>query len=118
MNVQSSKKDGPPEWPVTPYADYQRLLEDAEDQEDIRAIELHNPDEEGIPHEVFKRLLNENPVRVWREHRGLSLTGLAQLCNVIAPAISQIENGHRRPSVRLLQALAAALDVDMDDLAP
>lgn len=118
MNVQIIKKDGQPEWAVIPYADYQRLLEAAEDQEDIRAIEQHNPDEEGVPHEVVKRLFNENPVRVWREYRGLSLAELAQFCNVSAPAISQIENGHRRPSVRLLQALAAALDVDMDDLAP
>lgn len=118
MSVQIIKKDGQPEWAVIPYADYQRLLEAAEDQEDIRAIEQYDPDEEGVPHEVVKRLLNENPVRVWREYRGLSLTALAQRCNVSVSAISQIENGHRQPSVRLLQALAEALDVDMEDLAP
>ena len=37
MNVQVIEKGGKPEWAVIPYQDFERLLEDAEMAQDIRA---------------------------------------------------------------------------------
>lgn len=73
--------------------------------------------EESIPAAVVDRLLDgTNPVRVWREFRGLSSARLAAECGVSPAAISQLESGKRRPSVALLKKLAAALRVDLEQL--
>ncbi|EHQ53691.1 XRE family transcriptional regulator [Ectothiorhodospira sp. PHS-1] len=117
MSVQIIEKDGRPEWAVVPYDEYLRMAEALEDREDIQAIEAAQG-EETIPHAIIKRLLDENPIRVWREYRGLTMAALAEHCGVSVPAISQIESGQRKPSVRLLKAMAEALEVDMDDLVP
>jgi hypothetical protein len=39
MNVQIIEKDGQPEWAIIPYAEYERLREDAEMLQDVRAYD-------------------------------------------------------------------------------
>jgi DNA-binding XRE family transcriptional regulator len=51
--------------------------------------------------------------RVWREYRKLTQSQLAEKTGVIVAHISQIEGGKRECSVKLLRALAGALDVDV-----
>lgn len=122
MKPQIIKKDGKPEYAVIPYQEYRQLLEDARMLADIRAFDsakkaIDSRDEELIPADVVDRLLDgDNPVRVWREYRGLSAAGLAKACGVTAAAISQIESGKRRPSVTLLKKIAHTLDVDLESL--
>ena len=64
-------------------ADYEALVREAEDAADaaqIRAAEARVAagDDEYVPIEVTRRLMaGEVPVRVWREHRGLSARALA-----------------------------------------
>jgi len=122
MNVQVIERDGKPEYAVVPYEEWQRLLELAEEAEDIRDAEqamreLENGEDELIPGEMVARLLDgEPPVRVWREHRGLTQAQLAERAGVTQGAVAQIESGKRRGSVDLLRKLAAALGVDVDDL--
>jgi hypothetical protein len=87
MHTQIIEKDGRPEWVVVPYDDYRRLLEIAEDMADIRAANEANAalttDEETIPGELVRRLANgEQPLRLWREHRRLSTTTLAQIAGL------------------------------------
>ena len=84
MSVQVIKKDGKPEWAVIPYQEYERLLRDAEMLQDIRAYdEAKKAVEEGeeiVPSEVVYALLDgENPIRVWREYRGLTQRELAEV---------------------------------------
>ena len=77
----------------------------------LRAIE--NGTMETVPHTVVVRLIGgENPVRVWREHRGLTIAALADTAGLSQPFVSQIETGTREPTVRTLAALARALGVD------
>ena len=121
MSVQVIEKDGKPEWAVIPYDDYQRLLEEAEMLQDIRvydeAKEAIQKGEELVPSEVTYALLDgENPVRVWREHRGLTQQQLAQAAGISVPYLSQIESGRRKGSVRVLTAIARALDLELDDI--
>ncbi len=127
MNVQVIERDGQPEYAVVPYDEWRRLLgllglaEEAGDIRDAeRAMrELENGEDELITGEMLDRLLNgEPPVRVWREHRGLTQAQLAKHAGVTQGAVAQIESGKRRGSVDLLRKLAATLEVDVDDLIP
>lgn len=122
MKVQVIEKDGRPEYAVIPYTEYERLVEAAEMTEDVRDYDtvkeaLGSGREELIPARVADRLLDgENPIRVWRNCRGLSASDLAAACGLTPAAVSQIENGKRSPSVQTLKAIATALRVDVDDL--
>ena len=99
------------------------MAEAAEMLEDIRAYDevkaaLAAGEEEIVPAPIAHRLIDgENPVRVWREHRGLSGRALAQAAGISAAYLSQIERGARKPSVSVLRRLAQALGVTLDDIA-
>jgi len=119
--VQVIEKDGAPEWVVVPFALYQELREKAELAEDItaydEAVSAISAGEELIPAAVADRLLKgENPVRVWRDHRGLTQHALAAAAGISPAFLSQIESGKRSGSTRILKKLAEAIDVDLDDL--
>ncbi len=108
---------------VLPLRDYERLVaaaEDAADRAAYRAAKrrLARGEDEMIPGAFARRLLaGENPVRVFRELRGLSVKDLAAKAKVSAPYLSQIETGSREGTLATLRALARVLDVALDDLA-
>jgi len=58
------------------------------------------------------------PVRVWREHRGLSARALAGRAGISAAYLSQIETGRKPGSFDAMARLARALGVAMEDLEP
>jgi len=124
MSVQIIEKDGAPEWAVLPYAEYERLLarlEDVQDREDATAIRtaLKQGDEELVPAAVADRLMRgEPPLRVWREHRGMSQQRLAEAAGVSQAMVTMIETGRRTGQVSTLRRLAGVLDVDMEELLP
>ena len=121
MNIQIIEHNGVPEYAVVPYAEWETIinrLEEIEDIRDARAISAAIAGgEETYPHEFVKRLSSdENPLKVWREYRKFTLAMLAKACGVSIPALSQIENSKRAPSVDLLVKLSKALCCDMEDL--
>lgn len=122
MKPQIIKRDGKPEYAVIPYREYRQLVEDAEMLANVKDFDaaqraLLAGGEELVPAQVVDRLLDgENPVRVWREHRGISAADLAKACGVTAAAISQIESGKRTSSVAVLKKIARQLNVDLDSL--
>ena len=82
------------------------------------AERLARGEEETIPAPVVDRLLaGEPPVRVWREHRGLTQAQLAEAAGVTQSMVAMIERGDRRGTVDTLTVIARALKVDLDDLA-
>lgn len=89
---------------------------------DVRAYDaakrrLAAGEDELIPAEFADRLLDgENPVRVWREYRGLSIRDLAEKAGIAAAYLSQIETGGREGKVSTVKALADSLGVTVDDL--
>ena len=122
MSVQLILKEGQPEYAVLPYDVYLRLVEDAEMLADVRdydvAMERIAAGEELIPAEVGYGLLDGgNPIRVWREYRGLSQAELAAKAGISASYLSQLESGKRDGTVEVLSALAVELGVALDDLA-
>jgi DNA-binding XRE family transcriptional regulator len=107
---------------VLPYEEYLALLEQAEELEDIRdydaaKAELERGGDELIPAEVVFAILDgENPVKVWREFRGLTQQQLADAAGISKPYLSQIETGKRKGSTDILSALAKALKVTLDEV--
>ena len=118
MKVQIIEKNRKPEWAVIPYREYRRLSEAAEMAEDVRDFdEAVSRDEETVPRAVVQRLvMGEQPVKVWREYRGLTQAALARAARITPAYLSQIETGVREGSVRVLTALARTLQVDVEDL--
>ena len=93
--------------------DLAELIEDAA----ATAAYQRARDQECVPISVIDRLIaGENPVRVWREQRAYSLRHLAERAGIGIGYLSQIENGARKGTVETLKKIAAALDVDLDDL--
>ena len=96
--------------------------QDAEISADVRdydaAIERIAAGEELVPAEVVYALLEGgNPIRVWREHRGLSQAELAAQAGISASYLSQLESGKRDGTIEVLQSIAVTLGVGLDDLA-
>ncbi len=121
MNAQIIEKDGRPEWAVIPFEDYRCLLEIAEDSADLRAareaVAAIAAGEELIPGELVQRLCDgENPLRVWREHRGISTAALALASGIDEAVILGLESGNLGLQADLQERLAAVLRIAADDL--
>lgn len=106
-----------------PREEYLRLLAAAEDLEDLRAYDraksaLAVGEEELLPAEAVTRLLDgDSPLRVWRDHRGLTQAALAERAAVNRVTVAEIETGRKGGSVATLKRLAEALGVGLEDLA-
>ena len=121
MNIQIIKHNGAPEYAIIPFDEWKKIISRMEDREDIRDARNISAaiaaGEETFPSDFVKRLSSgESRLKVWREYRKLTLAKLAKACGVSIPAISQIENDKRTPSVDLLVKLSKALCCDMEDL--
>lgn len=105
---------------LVPERTYEQMIDDLDDLDDIRAYDrAKEKAQEFVPAEIADRLIaGASPVRVWREYRGMTQQALADKAGVSKPFLSQIETGVREASVSVLQALASALNVDLDDIAP
>jgi hypothetical protein len=108
---------------MLPVADYERLLERAEDRIDIEAAaaaeQRRLAGEEYVPSELVDRMLaGESPLRVWREHRDLTLKGLAASSGVSFTYISELERGLKPGFARTWYKLARALKVAVEDILP
>ena len=108
---------------MLPIADYQRLLDLAEDKADLvaamQAEQRRRGDEEYLPVAMADRILaGESALKVWRNHRGMTLAALGTAAGVGQSHLSQIENGGRRGTPSLWRRLAAALRVSADDILP
>jgi DNA-binding XRE family transcriptional regulator len=123
MSVQVIERNGKPEWAVLPYDAYMKLIEQAEMLVDIRDYDatkaaLERGDEELVPAEVVYAILEgKNPIKVWREYRGLTQQQTAEAAGISVPYLSQIESGKRKGSTSILAAVAKVLKISLDDVA-
>lgn len=104
---------------VVPLKEFEQLVHDAEMLEDIRAYDAAKArKDEAFPAEVAKRLINgENPIRVFREHRGLTQEQLARAAKIARPYLTEIETGKKTGAVSVLKAIAECLRVELNDIA-
>lgn len=111
---------GRPAFAVIPWREYERLS-NGEAEAALSDEELYDRARaergESFPAEVADRLLaGENPVRVYRSHRGMKQGDLAVAAGIHPVYLSQIETGKRTGSAKTLAAIAGALGVSVDDL--
>jgi len=108
---------------VLPVEDYQRLVEVAEEREDIAAAadaeRRRNEGMEYLPASMVNRIVDgENALRVWREYRAMTIKELAEKSGYGCSMISKIETGTRQGTVALWNAIAKALMVLPEDVMP
>ena len=108
---------------MLPVADYERLLEMAEELSDIaaadRADQRRLAGEEYVPFELVNSIIEgENALRAWRKYRGLTQAHLAEQANIRMSTVSEIENGKAQGKPAVWRALADALNVCVDDILP
>ena len=93
MNIETVEKQGQ-EYVLVPREQYNQLLEDAEMLRDVREFrEAKAVNEETFPSEVVNRLIlnEESPIRVYRDHRGLTQQQLADKCGIQRAYLAEIE---------------------------
>lgn len=95
-----------------------QCLADLKDANEIEAI-ANDPHRRTIPGRIVRRLLDdEQPLKVWCEHRGLTRAQLAAKTGLIPGHVAQIQTGRRQGTADTLRRLATALDATVDDLVP
>jgi DNA-binding XRE family transcriptional regulator len=99
-----------------------REIEELEDQVDAlfaRLARIETANDEFISWEMHKRLSEgESPVKVWREHRGISPGELAKAAGIPELQLVDLEAGGTEPGLRVMARIARALRLDVDDLIP
>ena len=121
MRIEKLTRNGK-ELAVIPFAELQKLMDDAEMLADIAAYDaekarLERGEDEAIPLEIVeRRLAGENTLKIWREYRGLTQAGLSKASGVSRSMIAAIETGHKGGAVATLKRLASALNVGLDNL--
>ena len=112
--------DGKPAFMLLPWTEFEALTEKLDEAglSDEELFDLaHKSGEEYLPAELVHRVLDgENPIKAYREYRGLTQKDLAEKVGLNPVYISQIETGKRVGSTRTLGKIAEALEVDLDDL--
>ncbi len=115
MKNEYEIKNGLVQIPEADFIAMQNQLEDLQDEAVLK--KALSTVEEFFPGEVLKALLDgENPVRVFRKHRGLTQKKLAEKIGVTQTTIADMESGKNKGSIETFKKLAEALDVDIDDL--
>jgi len=124
MKVQVIQTAGGEEMVVLPRAQFERLRELAEDRLDIEGAKavlnkIGAGKEEVVPQAVAERMFaGENPIKVWREYRGMTQAQLASKAKINPSYLWQLESGPRkgRGSIATLKAVATALRMDPEFL--
>jgi len=114
MNIQSIKLDGK-DFVILSREDYEDIIDIAEANAVMSRI--RSGEEETVPSHVVDALIDgENPVRVWRKHRGMTARELAKQTDLSAAYISEIETGKKDGSISAIKKIASVLNVDLDDI--
>ncbi len=122
MSVQIIKQGNKPEWAVVPYETYLQLVEKAEMLQDVQDYDsakaaLERGEDELVPSDVIYAILDgENPIKAWREYRGLSQQETAQKAGISVPYLSQLEKNKRKGSLDVLTAIARVLSVSLEQI--
>ena len=109
-------------------AEYEALLDRLEDAEDkavldglearIAKLGFAEATKDYLPIELTGRLMDgEHPIRIWRQHRGLTREALAAKAGVSPSYVTEIETRRKPGSFDALMKLAGALEVSLDDIA-
>ena len=118
IHPQTIYKGQQPAFVVLPIQEYHALMEKVQDFQDIQEVKKHIEEcGETFPMEVVLALSEgHNPIKVYREYRGISQTVLASKIKVSKQYISQLEAGERHGTAKVLKDIAKVLKVDLEDI--
>lgn len=75
--------------------------------------------EESVPLSLVRRIHEgESPVKVWRQHRGLTQSALDEAVGLKQGSLSDLERGRSTASFDTYCRLADALGIELGDLRP
>ena len=117
--IQFIERDGKREFAVIPIELYERLSAVLEDVDDAALADAARAADDGfrIPAAVVNALLEgEQPVKVWREQRGLTQDALAAKAGISKAYLCKIETRKRVGALKTLRAIADALAVSVNEL--
>ena len=117
--IQFIERGGKREFAVIPIELYERLSAALEDADDAALFDAARAGDDGfrIPAAIAHALLDgEQPVKAWREQRGLTQEALAQKAGISKAYLCQIETRKRVGALKTLKAIADALALRVDDL--
>ena len=117
--IQFIERDGKREFAILPMDLFNALTNRIEDAEDEALYDAAKARDDGfrIPSSVADSILDgANPVKVWREHRGITQETLSGQAGISKAYLCQIETGKRAGTLKTLKAIADALDVQLHDL--
>lgn len=103
---------------LVPEETYQQWQEMREDLYDVAAYDYAKSlNSEAFPMELFDAIdAGESGVKLFREYRGKTIAELAETSGLSSAYLSQIEHGKRDGTIKTMQAIAVALNVDLDML--
>ncbi len=112
--------DGKPAYAIVPWDVWERVRPFAEGMSDEALYDAARARKsEAFPAEMVNAILDgAHPVKALREHRRLTQAALAKSAGIGKVYLSQIETGRRTGSLATLRALAKALRVDLELVAP
>jgi DNA-binding XRE family transcriptional regulator len=101
---------------LVPIERYERLTHKNEDTADVAAFDIAiKRGEEAFPVSVFDAIdSGKNPIKVFREHRGIRQNELATSVGVAKSYMSQLESGKREGGIKVILAISDALKVPME----
>ena len=92
-----------------------------EEAADIQILDDFHASDDGfrIPDALLRReLAGESPIKLWREHRGLTIACLANKAELAVEEVTQLEDGTLVASDSLLAKLARVMHVPEKVLIP
>jgi len=111
--------EGGEELAIMPRAAYEALIDAADEAQDMADLRARR-DEPSLPLDVAMAMVKGevHPVEAWRKEHGMTQAQLAEKADVRTATISDIESGKSRGRFDVMQRIASALGVGLDDLAP
>ena len=118
IHPQIISQNKTPVFVVLPYNEYQAIVEILENHADIKSVKANLADNsERFPLALIEHIAaGENPIKAYREYRQLSQIQLAEQVGVSRQYISQLENGERAGSTKILHKIAKVLSISIIDL--
>src|SRR6185312_14029077 len=103
--IQFIERDGKREYAIVPIDVFERLMEAAEDMDDIALYDTAKAADDGtrIPAEVLYATMDSiHPIQAWRNYQGMTVQALADKAGISKAFLSQIENRKRVGTIKVL----------------
>jgi len=92
------------------------MLHDVLDYDNAKAA-LELGEDELIPSDVIYAILDVgNPIKIWRDYRGVSQQAASKIAGISVPYLSQLETNKRKGSLNVFSAIAKALKVSLENI--